>query len=112
MASKVVLILSTVPDKDTARRLARSWVEQAKAACVSILPGVESTYQWKGRLMQEEETLLLIKTAFDSEEEGQELLKAMAAEHPYEEPEFLVFEADSGAVGYLSWVLECVKDKG
>ena len=111
MAAKVVMIMSTVSDLDTAQKLAKAWVEQSKAACVSILPGVESTYRWQAKLMQEQEVMLLIKTSFASEEAGKKLLAAFAADHPYEEPEFLVFEADSAAPGYASWVFASVGGK-
>ncbi|MFQ5505572.1 MAG: divalent-cation tolerance protein CutA [Planctomycetota bacterium] len=107
MARQVRLLLSTVPGQ-RADELARLWVESRRAACVSVLPGARSVYRWKGELVADEEAVLLIKTAFDSAAEGRRLLESLADDHPYEEPEFLVFEPDAGAAGYLTWVLENV----
>jgi len=102
------LILSTVT-ADAAERLARIWVESRRAACVSALPGATSVYHWKGEIVEDTETVLLIKSAWDSPEQLAELLSSFAADHPYDEPEFLVFEPDEAAEGYAKWVVANVR---
>ncbi|WP_313927823.1 divalent-cation tolerance protein CutA [Pseudoxanthomonas sp.] len=97
----VVLILSTVPDADTAQRLARTLVEERLAACVNLLPGVVSTYHWQGRVEQATEVQLLAKTSGDRK---QALIARLAELHPYELPEILAVEAAAGLPAYLDWV--------
>ncbi len=99
------LILTTVGDEESARRLARKWVEERAAACVSVVPGLRSWYRWRGELVEDGEWLLLVKTAWAGRAAGSALLARLAADHPYEEPEFLVFEADLAAPGYHAWVV-------
>ena len=107
-SKRVRIVLSTVDSDETARQLAQAWVGSRRAACVSILPHVRSVYRWKGEICEEGEALLVIKTAFGDEEEQRSLLASLAADHPYEEPEFLVLDPSAGAPGYLAWVLEQV----
>lgn len=103
--SDVLLCLSTCPDQATADRIAEALVRERLAACVNRLPGVHSTYRWRGTLCRESECLLLIKTVranFDA-------LKArLLALHPYELPELIAVELAAGHAGYLDWVVsEC-----
>ena len=91
----------TMPDKERAASLARALVDEGLAACVNIVPGVQSIYQWEGRLQEDEEVLCLIKTrpaVFDR-------ARARILElHPYEVPEILAFAVDSGSPAYLDWL--------
>lgn len=96
----VFLILSTCPDPDTAQRLARILVEERLAACVSLLPGVLSTYRWLGRVEQASEVQLLAKTPADRRDA---LMTRLAELHPYELPEILAVET-AGLPAYLDWV--------
>ena len=96
----VFLILSTCPDADTAQRLARTLVEERLAACVSLLPGVLSTYRWQGRVEQANEVQLLAKTSADRRDA---LMARLAELHPYELPEILAVEI-AGLPAYLDWV--------
>ena len=96
----VFLILSTCPDADTAQRLARTLVEERLAACVSVLPGVLSTYRWQGRVEQANEVQLLAKTSADRRDA---LMARLAELHPYELPEILAVEI-AGLPAYLDWV--------
>jgi periplasmic divalent cation tolerance protein len=95
----VFLILSTCPDPDTAQRLARILVEE-RPACVSLLPGVVSTYHWQGRVEQASEVQLLAKTTADRRDA---LMTRLAELHPYELPEILAVET-AGLTAYLDWV--------
>jgi periplasmic divalent cation tolerance protein len=91
----------TVPDKDTATTLARALVDEGLAACVNIVPGIRSVYQWDGRLQEDDEVLCLVKTrpaVFDR-------ARARILElHPYEVPEILAFAVDDGRPDYLDWL--------
>ena len=95
------LCLCTCPDRDTARTLARALVEARLAACVNLLPGVESVYRWQGAVEEATEVQLLIKTTSGR-------LAALAARlrtlHPYAVPELIAFEAVGGLPDYLRWV--------
>lgn len=104
--TKVRVILSTVESEEQARALARAWVHSRRAACVTVLPGARSTYRWKGKVSEESECVLLIKTVAATDQERADLIRSLAADHPYDEPEFLVLDPSGGAEGYLSWVEE------
>ena len=103
------LLLSTVDDEAQARRLARLWVESRRAACVTILPGANSVYRYEGKVHEDAELVLLIKTAVLSEDELDRRIAGFAADHPYDEPEFIAFRPDAGAAGYLRWCREQVE---
>ena len=100
----VCVVLTTVDSEAAAERLARNWVESRRAACVSIVPAVQSVYRWKGEVQSEREWLLLVKTAVADGVACAELLEGFAADHPYDEPELVVVEVAAGAEGYLGWV--------
>ena len=95
-----LLCLTTCPDPDSARRIADALVEERLAACVNVLPAVQSTYRWQGHLERADELLLLIKTTRVRLPALQERIKAL---HPYELPEVLAVEA-GGLPAYLQWV--------
>ena len=87
-----IVVVTTVGTEDQANLLAREIVARRQAACVNILPGVRSFYRWKGKICQDGELLLVIKT-LESEFEG---LQATIRElHTYELPEILAFGAPS-----------------
>lgn len=99
--SGVAVALSTVGSAEDAERLARALVERRLAACVSVVPGLVSTYRWKGEVCRDEERLLVIKTRADGVEALREALVAM---HPYELPELVVLPVSAGHPPYLEWV--------
>lgn len=96
----IQLILCACPP-DAADRLAGALVEARLAACVSVLPGIRSTYRWQGAIEQADETLLLIKTGADR---VPALVDRIRELHPYELPEVIVVEAAGGLPAYLAWV--------
>jgi periplasmic divalent cation tolerance protein len=98
-----VLVLTTAPDRRTARRLAASLVKGRLAACVSCVDGAESVYRWKGKLEKTSETLLLVKT--DSSR-LKRLEREIRDNHPYETPEVLWFRCAGGSKKYLRWLKE------
>ncbi len=99
--SRYVLILVTAPNRRSARRLARLALEARLVACANILPGIESHYWWQGRMECSSEMLILFKTKRQS---IPALEKLILAEHPYDTPEFVVVDLDSGSKRYLAWI--------
>lgn len=88
---------------EAAPGLARALVERRLAACVNIVPGVRSIYRWKGEVVEDSESTLLVKTAADAVEA---LRAALIELHPYQVPEVVVLDVDSNAshAPYVDWV--------
>lgn len=97
----VVLILTTVPAAARAEAIARSLVDERLAACVNVLSTMTSFYRWQGKIEQEDERQIVIKTTRDRVAAVQTRLRDL---HPYEVPEFLVLPVADGSTGYLDWV--------
>lgn len=95
------IVLTTVASPEEARRLARTLVEERLAACVTLIPGVESIYRWEGQVETSAETLLLLKTGAGQLEALEARLHAL---HSYQTPEFLVLPIESGSSSYLDWL--------
>lgn len=96
-----LLCLSTCPDAETAATIARRLVEERLAACVNHLPGVVSTYRWQGKIHEDAEVLLVIKT---TRERFDALRDRLVGLHPYEVPELIALEVADGLPAYLEWV--------
>lgn len=98
---KCLVVLCSCPEGAPAARLAEALVAEGLAACVNRLPGMVSNFRWEGRLAQETETLLLLKTT-------QERLAALTARirelHPYELPEVVAVPVLGGLEEYLDWI--------
>lgn len=86
---------------DTAQSLVASLLEQRLAACVNIIPGVQSHYEWKGELCCDGEVLLYIKTR---RERFAAVEAAIRRLHPYELPEIIAVPITMGLAPYLSWI--------
>jgi periplasmic divalent cation tolerance protein len=98
---RTFVVLCPVPDLETGRGLARRMVEGGHAACVQLLGGgCTSWYRWEGRLCEETEHLLVLKT---SRSAWPRLRDALQAAHPYDVPEILALPAE-GATAYVDWV--------
>lgn len=102
-----LLIYCTCPDRNTAAKLATELVEGGLAACVNILPGVESVYRWQGEIERDDEILLLIKS--DTAHFGA-LEDTISNLHPYEVPEILAVPVEAGHKPYLEWIDQCLED--
>eukprot|EP00238_Polyblepharides_amylifera_P000320 CAMPEP_0196574184 /NCGR_PEP_ID=MMETSP1081-20130531/3954_1 /TAXON_ID=36882 /ORGANISM="Pyramimonas amylifera, Strain CCMP720" /LENGTH=111 /DNA_ID=CAMNT_0041892131 /DNA_START=191 /DNA_END=526 /DNA_ORIENTATION=+ len=93
----------TVPDKETGKKIASALLESRLAACVNIIPGVESMYWWDGAVQTDSELLLMIKTR-------QALVSDLAAKvqevHPYDTPEVIAVPITSGSAEYIRWLVE------
>ena len=100
----VVIVLTTLAADADAAVVARTLVEERRAACVNVLPAMTSIYRWKGNVEQDREQQVVMKTTADCVERLQARLLEL---HPYEVPEFLVLDA-RGSEAYLSWVGESV----
>jgi periplasmic divalent cation tolerance protein len=99
-------VLTNLPDRASAERLADSLVAARLAACVNILAPCRSVYRWKGAVQHDEEHPMLIKT---TAERFAELEQAIRAGHPYELPEIIALPIERGLAAYLAWVAEEVK---
>lgn len=96
-----LLVITSLPDAETARALAARLVEQRVAACVNILAPCHSLYRWEGKVEEGEEVPLLIKT---SAARYAALEEAIRAYHPYELPEIVAVRIEKGLPDYLVWV--------
>ena len=96
------VVLCTAPP-DEARAIARALVERRLAACVNVLPGVASIYQWEGTVCEDDELLLIIKT---SEERLPALTDQLLELHPYDVPEIIALPINAleGNPMYLQWI--------
>jgi periplasmic divalent cation tolerance protein len=96
-----LLVLTNLPDRAAAERLAQMLIEKRLAACVNILAPCRSVYRWKDAVQQDEEHPMLIKTT----DEGYAALEAaIRASHPYELPEIIAVTVERGLPAYLDWV--------
>lgn len=99
------LAFVSCPDPDTARELAKQLVEARLAACVTLLPGAESVYRWKGQIETDAECLLLAKLPAGSEHFAA-LRDAVLADHPYELPEIIAVSCTSALPDYAQWIID------
>lgn len=102
---KPVIVLTTVGAGFDAAGLARDLVEQRLAACVNIVDRLRSIYRWQGKVEDDAEQLLVIKTV---EERLASLREALFARHPYDVPEFVVLAIDRIEGPYRDWLIESV----
>lgn len=98
---ETLLVLTNLPDEETARRLADRLVAGRLAACVNILAPCRSVYRWQGRIEDAAEVPLLVKTTADR---YPALEAAIRETHPYELPEIVAVPIAHGLPGYLAWV--------
>ena len=103
MENRALLVLTTVPDTATAERIAQVLVEARLAACVNVLPGVESIYRWQGAVTRSAELQLLIKTTTERYASVEE---AIRMHHPYDVPEVIAVPVDTASSTYLRWLFE------
>lgn len=99
--SRAVVVLTTWPADRDPNALARPLVEERLAACVNVLPVMESFYRWQGALQRDAERQLVMKTTAARVEALYARLRAL---HPYDVPEFLVIDVAAGAGPYLDWL--------
>ena len=96
-----VVVLCTAPDEATAQDLAAKVLAEKLAACATIIPGATSLYYWEGKLEQEYEVQMILKTSVVYQDA---LLECLKSHHPYQTPELLVLPVTHGDSDYLSWL--------
>ena len=101
-----ILVLTTASSQDEARKIARALVERLLAACVNIVPQVDSIYRWEGEVEEGEEWLLIVKTTRAAFERVRDTIKEL---HSYDVPECICLSIEEGSVEYLSWIGQSVK---
>ena len=100
-----LLVLSTAGSESEARKIAETLVERRLAACVNIVPRVQSVYRWEGRVEHADEYLLLIKTGREREEQVYAAIREL---HPYEVPECVAIQVEGGSTEYLKWISDSI----
>ncbi len=101
--SDTLLVLTNLPDRAAAVKLARELVESRLAACVNVLAGCTSVYRWNGAIEEANEVPLLIKTRAARYDELEAAIRSL---HPYEVPEVIAVPLARGLADYLEWVAE------
>jgi periplasmic divalent cation tolerance protein len=103
---QAIMVLTNVPDAPTAQLMARALVEQRVAACVTILPGAQSVYRWRGAIEEAGEVTLLVKSTSTRYAELEAAIKSL---HPYDVPEIIALSIVDGLPAYLDWIAQETK---
>lgn len=99
------VVFTTCGSQEEGRKIAHAVIERRLAACVNIVPHIESVYQWEGKIETASEWLLVIKTTAGAVGSLRDVVHEL---HSYEVPEFLVLAVDDGSDAYLDWIGESV----
>ncbi len=102
------IILCTCPNKKSADDLASHLITEKLAACVNIIDGVRSVYEWQGKIEKSQEQLLVIKSHSDQYAAIESTIKTL---HPYELPEIIAVPIERGHPEYLQWINKCLCTK-
>ncbi len=105
MTDKIVIFVAVGNSSDAAL-LAKSLVEKRLVACVNLVPGVSSWYWWEGKVNQDQEVLLMMKTSRDK---FAALEKEVLRLHSYAVPEIIAVQIVEGSKNYLNWIEESLK---
>lgn len=100
------IVLTTAGSQEEARKIAHALVERKLAACVNIVPQIESVYRWQGKVESATEWLLIIKTQAEFFARVRDAIKEL---HSYELPECIMIPVEGGSEEYLNWIGENVK---
>ena len=101
--AEAIVVLMTAPNDEEAGRIAEMLVSKRLAACVQVLPEMQSIYRWQGKIQREKEVLLLAKT---TQAQFTELEARVRALHSYETPEIIALPVTAASEPYLMWLLE------
>ncbi len=99
----VLLVITNLADADSARTMARALVERRLAACVNMLPAVQSVYRWRDAIEEAAEVTLVIKTTAARYAELEQAIRTL---HPYELPEIIAVPVSAGLPAYLDWIAQ------
>ncbi len=102
-----IVVLVTTGSKGEATKISRILVEKGLAACVNIIPGIRSIFQWEGNITEEQEFLLLAKTV---EHTFDQLALVVKSNHSYRVPEIIALPIQQGSEEYLTWIRSMTKD--
>ncbi len=105
---KLLVVVTSLPNIEVAKGLARALVEENLAACVQLMDGMQSTYRWEGKVCEEYEVLLSAKT---TESRWLEISSFIQKQHPYDLPEILAFSPEQYSQQYGEWVQAEVNSK-
>ncbi|HYX52228.1 MAG TPA: divalent-cation tolerance protein CutA [Candidatus Limnocylindrales bacterium] len=97
------IVMTTAGAPEEAKRIAHALVERRLAACVNIIPHIESVYRWQGKIEHASEWLLVIKTQAEAFDRLRDALKDL---HSYEVPECVMLSIADGSQPYLDWIEE------
>ncbi len=104
--SQFILVFVTCGSEEEAVTIARRLVEERLAACVNLISPIRSIYRWEGRILDEKEWLLIIKT---QKQRFEELSKKVKSLHSYSVPEIIALAIGEGSPSYLNWLLEMTR---
>ena len=104
--SDAIVVFLTASNGEEATRLADMLVGSRLAACVQILPAMESVYRWQGKIERQSEVLLIAKTTRDKLDDLEREVRAL---HSYETPEIIAIPIIAGSAAYLDWLSDNVK---
>lgn len=99
--TEIAIIYSTFPDKASAMAVAKTILQEKRAACINIFPAVVSLYQWEGKLEETEEVVMIAKTAKSL---SGELVERIISLHSYSCPCLVVLPVEGGNSEFLQWV--------
>jgi periplasmic divalent cation tolerance protein len=100
------LVLCTAGSEDEARKIANALVDRKLAACVNIIPRIESIYRWQGKVESSREWLLLIKTTAEKFDAVRNAIREL---HSYELPECIAITLEDGSYDYLQWIEDSIR---
>jgi len=98
---QVLVILVTAVNQEEARKIGKGMVDAKLAACANIIPGIQSIYRWKGKVVKAQEVLIILKS---TRPRYRALEKAIKAMHTYETPEIIALPVKEGLDRYIGWV--------
>ncbi|TWT60175.1 divalent-cation tolerance protein CutA [Rubinisphaera italica] len=101
------LIYSTTSSVEEATSIGKTLVHERLAACVNILPGMQSIYQWQGQTEMAQEAVLLVKTTTDH---SREVIARIETLHSYDCPAVVVLDIATGSLNYLNWLRDQVEE--
>ncbi|ACI20978.1 MULTISPECIES: divalent-cation tolerance protein CutA [Thermodesulfovibrio] len=101
-----IVVLITAPNEDEAVKISKILVEEKLAACVNILKDIRSIYFWQGKIEDEQEVLMIVKTKSELFEELEKKVKSL---HSYTVPEIIGIKIKKGSESYLNWISEVTK---
>jgi periplasmic divalent cation tolerance protein len=104
--SDKLIVLTTAGSETEAHKMAQTLVERRLAACVNIIPRIQSVYRWEGKVEETEECLLLIKTVKAREDQVRTAIREL---HTYDLPECIAIPIESGSAEYLNWLSDSVE---